>query len=352
MKLSIIIPCYNVEKFVQKCVESILVQKRFDIEIILVNDGSTDDTITVLEYLAQKDTRIKRINQENQGLSGARNSGIKKTSGEFLMFVDADDWLEENAFEKISKIFNYEDLFCFSYNRFFQNKIIPRNLNLNGVFEASFIQRRIVGLLGEELKDPSQADSLVTAWGKIYKTEIIKKNNLEFVDTKIIGTEDALFNIQYLEFAKQVRVLNLPLYNYLKVNEVSLTRLYKPYLFQQWKRLYHKISVIIERKNDDFKIALNNRIALSLIGLGINETYSDLPFFAKTKKISQILHDNLYIKAYQYLETKYFPLHWKLFFYFAKLKNALGIVILCYIILYYFKLINQIRKSFCNLPYQ
>lgn len=332
MKISIIIPCYNVEKFVQKCTDSIIIQQGIDLEIVLVNDGSTDNTQNVLEDLAKTDARINIINQQNKGLSGARNTGIEAARGELLMFVDADDWLEPNALDIISKNFRGEDLFCFSYNRVFENKIVPRNLKINGVYESSFVQRRIIGLIGDELRDPSQADSIVTAWGKIYKTEIIKKNEISFLDTKMIGTEDALFNIQYLEFADKVNVLNLPLYNYFKVNNSSLTNLYKPYLFQQWKTLYQKISEIILNKNIDFQKALSNRIALSIIGLGLNETFSDLPFYAKIKKISVILHDPIYIKAYQNLDMKYFPLHWKLFFYLAKNKSSLGIIFLSKII--------------------
>ena len=331
MKLSIIIPCYNVEKFVQKCANSILVQKGFDCELIFVNDGSKDNTLHILENLAIKDNRIKVINQENQGLSGARNTGIENAKGDYIMFVDADDWLEPNAFELISKNFNKEDLFCFSYNRVFEKKSVPRDLKINGVYEAAFIQRRMVGLLGEELRDPSQADSLVTVWGKIYKTDIVKKNKIVFVDTKIFGNEDAFFNIQYLEFSYVVKLLNLPLYNYRKNNFSSYTNHYKPYLFQQWKTLYQKISETISNKNIDFQKALSNRIALSIIGLGLNETFSDVPFYAKIKKISVILHDPIYIKAYQNLEMKYFPIHWKLFFYLAKSKNALGVLSLSYI---------------------
>lgn len=332
MKISIIIPCYNVEKFVQKCANSILMQKGFDCELIFVNDGSIDNTQNALENLAKTDARINIINQENKGLSSARNTGIEATSGELLMFVDADDWLEPNTLDIISKNFRGEDLFCFSYNRVFENKIVPRNLKINGVYESSFIQRRIIGLIGDELRDPSQADSLVTAWGKIYKTEIIKKNKISFIDTKMIGTEDALFNIHYLEFADKVNVLNVPLYNYFKVNNGSLTNLYKPYLFQQWKTLYQKISETTLKKDIDFQKALSNRIALSIIGLGLNETFSDLPFYAKIKKISIILHDPLYSKAYQNLDMKYFPLHWKLFFCLAKNKFSFGILFLSKII--------------------
>lgn len=332
MLLSIIIPCYNVEKFVQKCTESILLQNGFDFEIILVNDGSKDKTLDILENLVEKDHRIKVINQENQGLSGARNTGIENAKGDYIMFVDADDWLEPNTFEVISENFNQEDLFCFSYNRVFDKKILPRKLNIEGTFDANFIQRRIIGLLDNELADPSQTDSLVTAWGKIYKTKIIKDNNVKFIDTKEIGTEDALFNIQYLEFAEKVKIIDVSLYNYLKNNFESLTKLYKPHLFNQWKNLYAKIFEWIKYKDTDFKKALNNRIALSLIGLSLNETFSEKSFSEKKQKISEILHDNVYQKAYQDLTLKYFPIHWKLFFYFAKTKNASGIVILSKII--------------------
>jgi len=341
MKLSIIIPCYNVEKFVQKCTESILVQQGFDFEIILINDGAKDNTLQVLENLSGKDSRISLINQHNQGLSAARNTGIENAKADYMMFVDADDWLEPNAFEIISKNFNQEDLHCFSYNRIFDKKSLPRKLNIEGNFDAHFIQRRIVGLLGKELADPSQTDSLVTAWGKIYKTNIIKENKIKFTDTKEIGTEDALFNIQYLEFAENVKILDVPLYNYVKNNYESLTKLYKPNLFNQWKNLYSIIFEWVKTKDADFKKALNNRIALSLIGLSLNETFSGKSFSEKRQKISEILHDSLYQKAYQDLSLKYFPIHWKLFFYFAKSKNASGIVILSHLISFLINKSNQ-----------
>ena len=322
MKLSIIIPCYNVENFVQNCTESIVMQQGFDFEMIMINDGSKDNTLHVLENLAEKDFRIKVINQQNQGLSGARNTGIENATGEYIMFVDADDTLEPEALKTIADFFQEEDLFCFSYNRVFGTKKLPRKFNLQGKFPARFIQRRIVGLIDTELSDPSQTDALVTAWGKIYKTEIIRKNQIQFTDTKEIGTEDALFNIQYFEHAQTTQVLDMPLYNYVKINADSLTKLHKPNLFGQWKNLYAKISEIIHAKDAEFRKALNNRIALSIIGLALNETFSEKPFSSKRQKISEILHDDLYQKAYQNLDMKYFPLHWKVFFYAAKYKYA------------------------------
>ena len=303
-------------------------QQGFDFEMIMINDGSKDNTQQILENLAEKDFRIKVINQQNQGLSGARNTGIENATGEYIMFVDADDTLEPEALKTIADFFQEEDLFYFYYNRVFGTKKLPRKFNLQGKFPARFIQRRIVGLIDAELSDPSQTDALVTAWGKIYKTEIIRKNQIQFTDTKEIGTEDALFNIQYLEHALTTQVLDMPLYNYVKVNADSLTKLHKPNLFGQWKNLYAKISEIIMAKDAEFKKALNNRIALSIIGLALNETFSEKPFSLKRQKISEILHADIYQKAYQNLEMKYFPLHWKVFFYPAKYKYATWVLLL------------------------
>lgn len=331
LMVSVIIPCYNVENYISKCLESVLVQSYSHLEIICVNDGSDDDTPAILNKTALTDSRVIIINQINAGLSAARNTGLMMAKGEFIMFLDADDWLERDAVQAALEIED-TDLLCFSYTRVFINKGIRRHLNLSGNYAAAVIQRRIVGLFGDELQDPSQADSLVTAWGKLYRTEIIVKNNLRFTDTRIIGTEDALFNIQYLDFAKRVKIIDVPLYNYQKTNNVSLTSSYKPLLFNQWKVLYSKIEDIISCKNSDFVQALQNRICLSVIGLGLNECSAPHSNSLKRENLEIVLNDPLYINAFKSLEMHYFPLHWKLFFLLAKKRNATGILFLVKII--------------------
>lgn len=335
--ISIIIPCYNVENYIEQCLSSIITQTYIHLEIICVNDGSTDETHNWLEKFAAKDGRIIVVNQQNGGLSTARNIGIQKSTGTYLMFLDSDDWLEPDTIEKALED-SGEDLICFSYNRIFQHKTIPRDLNLSGIQEASFIQRRIVGLLGEELKDPSQADSLVTAWGKLYKAEFIKHNQISFTDTKIIGTEDALFNVEFLEFARSVKVLNLPLYNYRKSNFHSLTNSYKPQLFEQWKLLYSMINEIIKGKGPDFTSAFQNRICLGLIGLGLNECSAPHSLNLKRRHLYVILQDECYISAFNHLEMQYFPFHWKMFFYFAKKKYASPLLLM---LLFMNRIINR-----------
>lgn len=99
VKISVVLPVYNVANYLRKCLDSLVNQTFKDFEVICVNDGSTDLSLGILEGYAVSDSRFKIINQENQGLSGARNTGIEHVQGDYVIFVDSDDWLEENALE-------------------------------------------------------------------------------------------------------------------------------------------------------------------------------------------------------------------------------------------------------------
>jgi len=328
--ISVIIACYNVSSYISDCISSILCQTYSQLEVIAVNDGSTDGTLSQLEAFAREDSRLQLISQENQGLSAARNTGIAAASGTYLVFVDGDDWLHPDFLFRLMAISSGIDLVCCSYFRSYPGKEIPRDLCLQGLYPAHQIQRRIVGLLEEELSDPSQADSIVTAWGKLYSTSVLKNHHLQFVSTRLIGTEDALFNLQYTAVIQKVYVLNEPLYYYRKFNATSLTATYKPALFEQWKLLYSYFHDLIDGKGADFTAAYYNRICLSIIGLGLNELASTGSFYTRYSKLTSILNDPLYVTAFSKLSLRYFPLHWKLFFFFAKKRVVLPLLLLLY----------------------
>ena len=103
-KISVIVPCYNVEKYLEECLDSIVNQTFTDIEIICINDGSTDSTNRILDIYSNNDSRIKIITQTNKGLSASRNIGIENSNGEYILFIDSDDYLELTAFEEIYNI--------------------------------------------------------------------------------------------------------------------------------------------------------------------------------------------------------------------------------------------------------
>ena len=332
--VSVIIPVYNVEKYLTKSLDSVVNQTYTNLEIICVNDGSPDNSAKILEAFAKKDSRIKIINQENKGLSGARNTGIESATGDYIVFLDSDDWIDaeviENAVEKAVDV----DTVMWGYVREFGDKSLEkkifegnRSFDENGTRE---LHRRLAGLTGEELRNPENTDALVTAWGKLYTAKIIKENKLQFVDTKTIGTEDLLFNVYYFGYAKNCYFIDKPYNHYRKDNETSLTRKYKAKLFSQWSELYSRIRQHINENSlgEDFHKALDNRICLSMIGLGLNELCNDASHSQRIKNLKTILSSEQYKKSFENLEFAYFPIHWKLFFKFCKKRNTFFVYIL------------------------
>ena len=323
--VSIIIPVYNVEKYLSQCLESLINQTYSNLELIIINDGSPDSSHLIIDEFVKKDLRIKVVNQKNSGLSLARNAGVKYSTGEFIMFVDSDDWVDLNLVENLINHYLGNDIVLCSYMRQYDSVKIPRVLDLEGQMEGSSFQLRLLGLRGVELKDPSQIDSLSTAWGKLYKTIIIKEKHIKFLSTKKIGTEDLLFNIEYSNYVSSGFIVNKPLYNYRRNNETSFTSNYKATLFTLWQNLFSHLGKIISKKEAVFKDALNNRISLSIIGLGLNELQNPKGFLSAYKNIKLILNNKQFKKASANLELKYFSIHWWLFFAFAKHRFVFGV---------------------------
>lgn len=333
-KVSIIIPIYNVEKFLPVCLDSATGQTYKDIEIICIDDGTPDSGVSIVKAYMEKDSRIKLISQENQGLSGARNTGVDNSTGDYIIFLDADDWIDPETVETAVTFAEKEnaDAVMWGYIREFADKSTEKRIfDGNKVFDKeetkNLIHRRMAGLIGEELAHPENADSLVTAWGKLYRSDIIKNNSLKYVDTKIIGTEDALFSLQYFGYVDKCVFIDKPFNHYRKDNNVSLTRSYKPKLFSQWSALYDKMELYINENNcpNSFREALNNRICLSITGLGITELTNDKGMIERIKNIKKFLSSERYKKAYKNLTLKYFPLHWKIFFFCCKHRLSVAV---------------------------
>lgn len=333
-KVSIILPVYNVEQYLPKCLDSIVNQTYINLEIICVNDETPDNSLKILEDYAQKDNRIIIVSQKNQGLSGARNTGAKYVTGDYIMYVDSDDWIELNTCEIAVKkaIEQNADVVFWTYVREFAASSVPKVIYNEDeiIFECEDVKnklhRRFLGLLDSELSSPENADSIVTAWGKLYKASIIIENKLKYIDTKTIGTEDALFNLYAFGYVNKAVFINKCLNHYRKDNMTSLTKTYKKNLFSQWQTLYDYMETYINENHcgNSFKSALNNRICLSIIGLGLNILNSDLDV-NKVKEIKSIISCDRYRKAYKELKLSFFPIHWKIFFSFAKYNFATGV---------------------------
>ena len=215
-KVSIVVPVYNVEKYLRECLDSLVNQTLEDVEIICVNDGSTDSSLQILEEYASKDSRIKIFNQKNQGVSAARNFGIKNVNGKYLTFVDADDWIELNALEILYKTIEERktEMLIFSFKNYFSTTDIVKDDRL------LFANKNDINFLNayEDI-----FNSPMGTWGKIYKTDLIKKNEILF-PLDIQCGEDRPFYINACICAKNIAVLDEPLYYYRRNILGSLTQ--------------------------------------------------------------------------------------------------------------------------------
>lgn len=205
-KISVIIPIYNVEKYIKQCLESVLNQTYKNLEIILVNDGTKDSSMEIIEeYLL--DERIIVINKENGGLSSARNYGLEKVTGEYIYFLDSDDWLEENTLEILINNSNDVDIVrgnFYYYDEIKNTKILPKfKLEYNKNLEAKFL-----------LQDGVE----IMVWNKLYRTSFIKKNNLKFVEGIIHEDEEFTFKTYMLN--PKVEYLEKVTYNY-RINRAN-----------------------------------------------------------------------------------------------------------------------------------
>ena len=198
--ISVIIPVYNVEKYLERCLESVLCQTLRDIEIICVNDGSADNSLEILNKYAGSDNRIKVISKENGGLSDARNKGLEFVSAPYTAFVDSDDWIDERTFEEAYKaIEKYKtDFVCFASQKVYENgKVEIQKLPFNGFQKMNYKKFR---------KTP------VTVWSKIFKTSIIKDRACIF--PKGYNYEDNVFWMMYSPWVKTGYYIDKPFYNY------------------------------------------------------------------------------------------------------------------------------------------
>ena len=326
--ISVIVPVYNVEKYLNKCIDSILQQCYSNFEILLVDDGSTDSSSVICEEYAKADSRVRVIHKKNGGLSSARKCGVENALGQYIMFVDGDDWIEQNTLSDTFSVIEKHGVDCvlFSYTKEYENKSIPLSILSEDFFadteeKVLKIYHRFFGLIGEELATPEFADSFSPCCMKLYKREFAL--NGKYYDTREVGSsEDSLFNIYALKDAKTLYYLNKPLYHYRKNNSSSLTNGYRKDLAKKWEKLYDYMNEAIVKLElpDICCSALQNRIVLGIIGIGLSEIHNKSKKDGK-KNIRDFLTTDRYIAACARLETRYFPLKWRLFFNCCKMKK-------------------------------
>ncbi len=215
--VSIIVPVYNVEKYIHKCIDSVLAQTFTDFELLLINDGSSDSSAQICDGYAEKDERVKVFHKENGGVSSARNVGLQHATGEWISFIDSDDWLDETYLDEIlgETVDNDFDFLVHGLTREFPNNTI-------------IVKPHKRLYKGEELYRPVEeflwnyGNLFGFPWNKLYKNKIIQENKLCFNES-LSMCEDELFNFQYCNFVKFIQVSNYSGYHYRQLDEGNLT---------------------------------------------------------------------------------------------------------------------------------
>jgi glycosyltransferase involved in cell wall biosynthesis len=273
MFLSIIIPVYNVEKYVRQCLDSVVTQSFKDVEIIVVNDGSTDKSGEICEEYAAVDPRIRVIHQQNVGMSVARNAGLDVATGDYIWFIDSDDWIVPNAFELLVqhlKNTNVEAL-SFSYILFFsENETFsePQNIQEISVTDGnSFIRQ--------------SAFFFTAVWSFVYKREFFNEHSLRF--KKGLIHEDDYFNLECFGKLKRIQKIPVALLYYRRRKD-SVTGSVNPENLENRISGYIELIALCQRITDIDSDYIQNKIkAYKRVILSVLETYilTDLPWKQK-----------------------------------------------------------------------
>lgn len=290
-KVSIVVPIYNVEKYLEQCVDSIINQTLKDIEIILVDDGSPDNCPQICNDYAKKDSRIKVVHKKNGGLSSARNAGIEVATGDYIGFVDSDDYIELDMYEKMYNIAieNNVDFVMSDYYRVSSESKVEATLDMDeGIYDKNKIKKDIFSTL--IMGDDINYGRLLAVWHCLYKRELLDKNNLMF-DEEVKYSEDNLFssiigynanNFYYMKGSY--------LYNY-RYNPNSISKTYKPDAWSVYLMMNNKLKDLFLSVEDyDFKNQLYAHIIYYAFNCINHVGNSDKSFSYKYKEIKRILN--------------------------------------------------------------
>lgn len=339
--VSVIVPAHNAAEYIDQCVGSVLEQTFGSLQILVVDDASTDDTAA--RVAAWDDRRICLISlSENRGLSGARNAGLENASGDWITFLDADDWLEPQAVQVAldAARAHSADLVLWSYLREFGKESLPRPLCpvlgsrpspvvLDGDDVQQTLLRRLVGPLGEEVRDPGSMDSLVTAWGKLYRASVIR----DVTFSEVIW-EDGIFNIEAFGRSRRAVVLDDLLLHYRKVGSSSLSRRARS---DQIERRTESLEIVRHRIAGrepalEWTQAWNNRVALSVLGIALKVATTNDSLRRQTMILRQAVSSYPYAHALEVLDVAPMPAQWRIFFTLARGQRAAALMLAARII--------------------
>ena len=268
--LSIVVPVYNTEKYLKRCMDSITSQTLKDIEIIIVDDGSTENCATLCDEISKTDSRIKVVHKQNGGLGFARNTGVEAATGEYIGFVDSDDYIEPTMYETLYNAAkkNNADLclsgICFVGGNMFSELGTDTKkvyFEEETVFKKEEMKKLLLGVVGALPHEPDDSRYGVSVCKNIFKTSVIREKGIRFLSERKILSEDTLFMVDYIKSANCAVGVPDSYYCYCR-NEDSLSKAYnkdrldKSIVFLD--ELEKRIADVV--KKDEYEIYLDRLI--------------------------------------------------------------------------------------------
>lgn len=301
--VSVIVPAYNAEKTVEKALQSLIDQTFKDIEIIIIDDGSKDKTREFISSIAAKDNRIKLILKDvNEGLSAARNSGIEIATGDYIGFVDSDDWCEKDMFEKLYNGANDADVVVSG----FYHDSLADDGSLVVQTENRMTESASTSDKKEIVKWAAKLDSMrifAFTWNKLYKREFLEKTGIIFEQQTLI--EDYMYNCKIWESVGKLSVVEGAYYHYIKFSKEALTQKFLPDYFDIIDKRYVLMRAIFEKENlfegEMREILCNMHIKHVLAGMVRNfNKQSNYSAKQQKEKIKEMLNHPNCIQAMSY----------------------------------------------------
>ena len=258
-KVSVIVPVYNVEKYLERCMRSLMKQTLHDIEIIMVNDGSPDHCPQMCEKYAEKDSRIKVIHKMNAGLGLARNSGLEAATGEYVAFVDSDDYVDVKMYESLylSAIHeNADAAFCGFYIEMKKGVWAEsREVDENKVWVGDEINNFMLDMIACAPYEKQERKYQMSVWHAVYRRSLIGENKINFISERDVVSEDIPFQVDFLKKARKITYLKDNVYSYC-LNDSSLTKSFKLGKYTGFKKLRE---VLIGKLGDEKSTLRVNR---------------------------------------------------------------------------------------------
>lgn len=297
--ISVVVPVYNVERYLDQCIQSIVNQSYTNLEIILVDDGSTDSCPQMCDAWAEKDARIRVIHKKNAGLGMARNTGIEHAAGKYICFFDSDDFVDVHILEKAYNVSEQEnsDLTIFGATRVCENGMIRKVVQIKTtqtVFRGNEVQEILLPAVIDSSDRYAQVKGLrFSMCVYLFSMDLIRRTSWRVVSERNIISEDSFSLLQLYKYVNCAVVLPENGYFY-RMNPKSLTQVYRTDRFEKTKKFYLEARELCAAQGYSQKVMTSLRKMLLGFMLGIMKqlTVTDMPFREKLRQIRQIVLDD------------------------------------------------------------